>query len=154
LNYVIGWAIALLVLGLLNSLIQDVTDAIDAPFFGLAYLPVIFGAFGGLLRAYLTLNKHTAIQKDFDPAHIPWYLFSPLVGGILGFLTYVLITGIVATTVNQSISDASALRDWPFIAWFLAFLAGLYHHRVFGQIRHLRSGNGDNTTPDASLPGA
>jgi hypothetical protein len=144
--YFSGWAIGLLVLALLSGVIFEITKTLEVPFFGKAYVPSILGAFGGLLTAYLTLHKHTTIQRDFDPIHIPWYLFTPLVGGLMGFLTFLfLIAGIETTVETNILGSEDNLSNTSVVLWLLAFLAGMNQNVVVNVFRSKR-GNINDTT--------
>jgi hypothetical protein len=149
LNYVVGWGIALVLLALMNGLVKNVADNIQAPFFAASYLPSVFGGAGGLFLAYSTLHKHTAVRRDFDSIHIPWYLFSPLVGGLMGFLVFLISVAVVTTTVTQDITDPATLGSSPVVIWALAFIGGMQQNWVISWLQSLRgriSGNDSDAT--------
>jgi hypothetical protein len=149
LNYMIGWGIALVLLALMNGLIKNVADQIDAPFFAASYLPTVFGGAGGLFLAYSTLHKHTAVRRDFDAIHVPWYLFSPLVGGLMGFLVFLISVAVVTTTVTQDITDPATLGSSPVVIWALSFIGGMQQNWVISWLQSLRgriSGNNAEAT--------
>lgn len=138
LNYIVGWGIALVLLALMNGLVKNIADNIEAPFFAAAYLPTVFGAAGGLFLAYSTLHKHTSVRRDFDSIHLPWYLFSPLVGGLMGFLVFLLSVAVVTTTVTQDITDSATLGSSPVVIWALAFVGGMQQNWVISWLQSLR----------------
>ncbi|MCB9437077.1 MAG: hypothetical protein H6673_08825 [Anaerolineales bacterium] len=138
LGYLLIWGIALICLGLLKGFVGDVAENADARFFGAAYLPTIFGAAGGLFLAYSTLIKHTTTRRDFDPIHIPWYLLCPVIGGLMGFLTFLLLLATLSTAVTQDLTDPKTLESWPVLVWLLAFYAGIQQNWVIKWLRALR----------------
>lgn len=140
LYYILGWSVALIVLVFLSGAVDEA--AADAPFLRAAYLPTIFGAAGGLFLAYSTLNKHTSVLRDFDALHVPWYLFCPLIGGVMGFLSFMLWVVGVSTTVTQDLTDPEAMDSWPVAVWLLAFYAGIQQNWVLARLRALRNNLG------------
>lgn len=148
LNYIIGWGIALVVLALLNGAVENITDTLEVPFFANAYLPTIAGAFGGLFIGYTTLNKHTSIRRDFDPIHLPWYLFSPFVGGLMGFLTFLFAAVTIEATVNADLTSSDALSGGGIFLWILiAFLAGMNQNVVVNMFRNRNRGDQRKDNP-------
>jgi hypothetical protein len=115
------------------------------PFVGAAYLPSIFGAAGGLFFAYTTLNKHTSIQRDFDPIHVPWYMLAPLVGMLMGFMAFLIWAASVATTFDTDLTDPSPL------VWLLAFAAGINQNWVINRLRTLRGSIGNQDDEDTEV---
>ncbi len=148
LKYLLGWSIALVVLAFFKGFINDVADSIEAPFLAAAYLPALFGAAGGLFLAYSTLNKHTTVRRDFDSIHVPWYLFTPLIGILMGFLTFLLAVVGVATTVTQDLTDPDTLEQWPVAIWLLAFAAGMQQNWVIQRLRVLRGESNNGPASD------
>jgi hypothetical protein len=107
-------------------------DVIGLRSLSMIYHPTLFGMLGAIVNAYFTLNKHAIQLRDFDPAHMSWYLMNPIIGLIMGLLmTLVFGTGIVSTigvgVLEQSQSDM--LGQYPFLLWVLCFLAG-YNQNV------------------------
>lgn len=140
-TYIIGWFIALAVLALLSAFVEDILEEIEADFFAAAYLPVVFGAAGGLFLAYTTLNRHVAVLRDFDRAHIWWYFVSPLIGGLMGLMTFALWVATVITTTTQEINEFDEMMRFPVIVWVLAFLGGIQQNWVINRLRALRDSN-------------
>ncbi|NDJ85847.1 MAG: hypothetical protein GYB66_08180 [Chloroflexi bacterium] len=144
--YITVWGIVLVILGLLSGFVNDFAEEIlEMPFVGAAYLPSIFGAAGGLFFAYTTLNKHTSIQRDFDPIHVPWYMLAPLVGMLMGFMAFLIWAASVATTFDTDLTDPSPL------VWLLAFAAGINQNWVINRLRTLRGSIGNQDDEDAEV---
>ena len=122
------------------------------------YHPTLFGMLGAIVYAYFTLNKHAIQLRDFDPAHLSWYLMNPVIGLIMGLLmTLVFTTGIVSTIgvgLLDQASESSMLGQYPFLLWVLCFLAGYNQnvvlrllYRTFGFLRGRDSEEGRDQSP-------
>ncbi len=120
LNYMVGWVIALGVLFLLKALFAGVGEAVGVPIVGVLYYPLLLGIAGALLAGYLTLERHTTRLRDFDPIHISWYLFNPLLGGVMGLLAF-----LVASIVNEDLLRDSATEAEYAITYLLCVVAGM-----------------------------
>ena len=132
LNYYIGWGIALGVLFLLKALFVSVTDAVGVTLFAELYYPMLLGVVGALLSGYLTLERHTTRLRDFDPIHISWYLFNPLLGGVLGLLMFLL-----ASIANEDLLHGSATAPEYAITYLLCVVAGMNQSNVLRQLNEL-----------------
>ncbi len=120
LNYLVGWAIALVVLFLLKALFAGVGEAVGVPVVAALYYPLLFGIAGALLTGYLTLERHTTRLRDFDPIHISWYLVNPLLGGVMGLLMF-----LIATLANQDLLHERASDAEVAITYLLCVIAGM-----------------------------
>jgi hypothetical protein len=132
LNYYVGWGIALVVLFLLKELFAGVTEAVGVEVFAALYYPMLFGIVGALISGYLTLERHTTRLRDFDPMHISWYLFSPLLGGVMGLLMVLL-----ASIVNEDLLRQSASETERAITYLLCVGAGMNQNNVLRQLNDL-----------------
>ncbi len=133
------WFAVILVLGLLSGVVESVLEDANAHFLAAAYVPVLFGIAGGLFLAYTTLNRHTAVLRNFDRAHLGWYRFAPIIGALMGFLVYTLWIATIVTSTSQNVTDLEDLQ-YPAIVWILAFLGGLQQNWVINRLRNLRDG--------------
>lgn len=120
LNYMVGWVIALGVLFLLKALFVGVGEAVGVPIIGALYYPLLLGIAGALLAGYLTLERHTTRLRDFDPIHISWYLFNPLLGGVMGLLAF-----LVVSIANEDLLRDSATEAEYAMTYLLCFVAGM-----------------------------
>jgi hypothetical protein len=102
------------------------------PIVGAVYYPILFGVLGSLISGYLTLDRHTTRLRDFDPIHISWYLFTPLLGGVMGLLMFLLYS-----IANQDVLSESATSLERAISWILAVVAGMNQNTVLGQMNDL-----------------
>ena len=109
---------------------QFMSGVVGMEILGLLYHPTLFGMLGAIINAYFTLNKHAIQLRDFDPAHVSWYLMNPVIGLVMGLLmTLVFGAGIVSTLSAGIFSDPEMLGQYPFLLWVLCFLAG-YNQNV------------------------
>lgn len=132
LNYYIGWGIALVVLFLLKALFTGVTDAVGVGVVSALYYPMLLGIGGALVSGYLTLERHTTRLRDFDPIHISWYLFNPLLGGVMGLLMF-----LIASIANEDLLQESATRPEYAITYLLCVVAGMNQNNVLRRLNDL-----------------
>jgi hypothetical protein len=132
LNYYIGWGVALVVLFLLRELFAGVTEAVGVGTFAALYYPMLFGIVGALISGYLTLERHTTRLRDFDPIHISWYLFNPLLGGVMGLLMFLL-----ASIANEDLLQQTASEPERAITYLLCVVAGMNQNNVLRQLNDL-----------------
>jgi hypothetical protein len=132
LNYYIGWGIALVVLFLLKALFTGVTDAVGVGVVSALYYPMLLGVGGALVSGYLILERHTTRLRDFDPIHISWYLFNPLLGGVMGLLMF-----LIASIANEDLLQETATRPEYAITYLLCVIAGMNQNTVLRQLNDL-----------------
>lgn len=140
LNYMVGWVVALGVLFLLKALFVGVGEAVGVPIVGALYYPLLLGIAGALLAGYMTLERHTTRLRDFDPIHISWYLFNPLLGGVMGLLAF-----LVVSIANEDLLRDSATEAEYAMTYLLCFVAGMNQtpilRAVHDVLRRLGRGN-------------
>jgi hypothetical protein len=132
LNYYTGWGIALVVLFLLKALFTGVTDAVGVGVVSALYYPMLLGVGGALVSGYLTLERHTTKLRDFDPIHISWYLFNPLLGGVMGLLMF-----LIASIANEDLLQETATMPEYAITYLLCVVAGMNQNNVLRQLNDL-----------------
>jgi len=138
LNYYVGCAIAWVVLMALKQLFAGVAEAVGVEIVGALYYPTLFGVAGALISGYVTLDRHTTRLRDFDPIHISWYLFNPLLGGVMGLFTFLLVS-----VANEDLLHDTASTAELAIAWLLCMVAGMNQNSVLGRLNDLlRRGRG------------
>jgi hypothetical protein len=140
LNYLVGWAIALVVLFLLKALFAGVGEAVGVPVVAALYYPLLFGIAGALLTGYLTLERHTTRLRDFDPIHISWYLVNPLLGGVMGLLMF-----LIATLANQDLLHERASDAEVAITYLLCVIAGMNQTPVLHALHEVMRRLGRNS---------
>ncbi|MFH1635691.1 MAG: hypothetical protein ABIG63_16995 [Chloroflexota bacterium] len=91
---------------------------------------MIWGGFGSVIGALLSLVRHISEDQDFDKQFFMWYFGSPLVGMGVGIAVYLLMrTGLLSILGSDPDSNITS----PIIIYVLAWLAG-YQHNVFTEI--------------------
>jgi hypothetical protein len=106
-NIYIGYIILFVVLALLGQLFISVADSVDAAWLGQGYYPALAGAVGAWLFGYMTLRKHTSVNRDFDPIHVNWYIVNPLMGLLSGFLIYLFVWSLNFTSLAEVSAEVS-----------------------------------------------
>lgn len=132
LNYYIGWGIALVVLFFLRELFSGVAEAVGVDVVGALYFPTLLGISGALVSGFMTLERHTTRLRDFDPLHISWYLFNPLLGGVMGILMFLL-----ASVANEDLLRQAATDGEVTITYLLCVIAGMNQNNVLRRLNEL-----------------
>lgn len=132
LNYYIGWGISLGVLFLLKELFTGITDAVGVGTFSALYFPMLFGIVGALISGYLTLERHTTRLRDFDPIHVSWYLFNPLLGAVMGLIMF-----LIAAIANEDLLHDTGSTAERAITYLLCVIAGMNQNNVLRQLNGL-----------------
>lgn len=142
LNYYVGCGIAWVVLFALKGLFTGVAEAVGIDIVSAIYHPSLFGVLGALISGYFTLERHTTTLRDFDPMHISWYLFNPLLGGVMGLMMFLLYA-----VINDDVLQESASNLELAIAWILCTVAGMNQNNVLRQMNDVlkRFGKGRTT---------
>ncbi len=131
-SYYVGWGIVLTVLFLLKRPVTDLSESIGSTVITALYYPLLLGSAGALISGYLTLDRHTTKQRDFDPIHITWYLFNPLLGGVMGLLMFLL-----ASIANEDLLQEAASRGEMAITYLLCVIAGMNQSNVLRRLNEL-----------------
>jgi hypothetical protein len=59
------------------------------------------GAVGGSVSTLLAFLKHASEEKDFEVSYVPWYVARPLLGLLLGLITFFLVKGGLLATLPE-----------------------------------------------------
>ncbi len=84
---------------------------------------IICGGLGGVVGALFALIKHISQDQDFDRQHTMWYINSPVMGLIMGFVMALIVR--LLTIVETSPTMAT-----PIFLYVFSWLVG-YQHNVF-----------------------
>jgi uncharacterized membrane protein (DUF485 family) len=92
----------------------------------------VWGGIGGVVGAMYTLWTHVSERQDFERQHVMWYIAQPIMGLILGGVTFLIInTGLLSLQGGQV--AATALReDVQLFPSLIAFIAGFRPQFIFG----------------------
>jgi hypothetical protein len=108
--YLVVWLILLSLGSLLTNEVMRVTARFVPEWLASTWLPGLFGGLGGVAGALWILIKHTAVKRDFDPIHTPWYVINPFMGITMGVVTYFVV--MVGSTTLFNIADVNAELDF------------------------------------------
>ena len=128
--YEIVWAVALLLILFIyigeNAFASSQAEGVSL----MTYLigSMIWGGFGGVIGALLSLVKHIAQEQDFDKQHSWWYVNSPPIGVAMGVFIFMIMQGGLLSITGSLESITS-----PIVIYILAGLAG-YQQNVFTEI--------------------
>lgn len=126
LRYYFAWGALWLILVVVGRPLLERAGLFGAGDVQVAFFPVMFGVLGALVSGYLTLDRHTTHLRDFDPLHVSWYLFNPLLGGVMGLFMLLLYA-----VVNQDVIRPGAAEPMEqAVVWLLCALAGMNQHAV------------------------
>ncbi len=154
------YLILVLVLWVILMLLEPIVarslgDGLGMQAISAVYHPTLFGVLGAILRAYFTLNKHTVQLRDFDPAHLSWYIMNPVIGGVMGLLmTLVFGAGIVSTVGLGALEQVQpeVVGQYPFLLWVLCVVAGYNQNVVLRLLARLLRGTGQPEDEQAARP--
>ncbi|NOZ70351.1 MAG: hypothetical protein GXP38_00315 [Chloroflexi bacterium] len=92
----------------------------------------VWGGIGGVVGAMYTLWTHVSERQDFERQHVMWYIAQPIMGLILGGVTFLIInTGLLSLQSGQA--AATALREEvQLFPSLIAFIAGFRPQFIFG----------------------
>jgi hypothetical protein len=93
---------------------------------------MLFGIAGALISGYLTLERHTTKLRDFDPAHVSWYLFNPLLGAVMGLIMF-----LIAAIANEDLLQDSGSTAERAITYLLCVVVGMNQNTVLRQLNSL-----------------
>ncbi len=126
LRYHLVWGALWLILVVVGRPLLERAGLFSAGDVQVAFFPVMFGVLGALVSGYLTLDRHTTHLRDFDPLHVSWYVFNPLLGGVMGLFMLLLYA-----VVNQDVIRPGAAEPMEqAVVWLLCALAGMNQHAV------------------------
>lgn len=92
----------------------------------------VWGGIGGVVGALYILWTHVSERQDFERQHVMWYTVQPILGLILGGVTFLIIyTGLLSLQGAQGAvtSLAQKIQLFPCL---IAFIAGFRPQFVFG----------------------
>ncbi len=105
-------------------------------------LPIIntmlWGGIGGVVGGLYALWYHIADRQDFDKHYAMWYYVQPLMGLVLGAITFLIIAG-GFLIVQVNITDPNAAAGARLIPYLVAVLAGFKQDFVYDQLERVVS---------------
>lgn len=92
----------------------------------------VWGGIGGVVGAMYTLWTHVSERQDFERQHVMWYIAQPIMGLILGGVTFLIInTGLLSLQGGQAAARALQ-EDVQLFPSLIAFIAGFRPQFIFG----------------------
>lgn len=131
---VFGAGIAVSALGLVDQWLTDL--ALDEQTITTAsalFLSVTSGGLGAVMGLLYSLNKHAAIQQDFDRQFLLWYYVQPFLGMLMGVIVNLFLfagvflvdaTGPAIQAIGALLAIATAFRQNYVYAWLESLLRG------------------------------
>ncbi len=131
-RYLVLMFVLWLILMALEPLFRQFANSVGLNALSLIYHPSLLGMLGAIVSGYFTLNRHAIRLRDFDPAHVSWYLMNPLVGLVMGLLMALLFGAGIVSTLSAGVlnTEGELLNQYPFLLWVLCFLAGYNQNAV------------------------
>ncbi len=92
----------------------------------------VWGGIGGVVGALYILWTHISERQDFERQHVMWYIVQPVLGLILGGVTFLIIyTGLLSLQASQPVTAALA-NEIQLFPCLVAFIAGFRPQFIFG----------------------
>ncbi len=122
-RYLVLMFVLWLILMALEPLFRQFANSVGLNALSLIYHPSLLGMLGAIVNGYFTLNRHAIRLRDFDPAHVSWYLMNPLVGLVMGLLMALLFGAGIVSTLSAGVltTEGELLNQYPFLLWVLCF---------------------------------
>ncbi len=122
---------------LVALLTQLISGAVIAPTQGVLtavgfWSTFVWGGIGGAVGAMYILWTHVSQRQDFERQHVMWYIVQPIMGLVLGGVTFLLIySGLVTLQASQpaAVALTSEVQLFPCL---IAFTAGFRPQFIFG----------------------
>ena len=92
----------------------------------------VWGGIGGVVGAMYVLWIHVSERQDFERQHIMWYVSQPIMGLILGGVTFLIINAGLLSLQGGQIAAQQLRTEIQFFPALIAFIAGFRPQFVFG----------------------
>lgn len=93
---------------------------------------LVWGGIGGVVGALYILWTHISERQDFERQHVMWYIVQPILGLILGGVTFLIIyTGLLTFQASEPVTTALA-KEIQLFPCLVAFIAGFRPQFIFG----------------------
>ncbi len=99
---------------------------------------MLWGGIGGVVGGLYALWYHIADRQDFDKHYSMWYYVQPLMGLVLGAITFLILAG-GFLIVQVNIADSNAAAGARLIPYLVAVLAGFKQDFVYDQLERVVS---------------
>lgn len=102
-------------------------------FLGELLVTMLAAAVGGTLSAILAYLSHASELKDFDNAYIPWYIARPLIGLLMGLITFFVVKAGLLIVVTDG--DAQSFNEYALAG--VGSLVGLFSKNAVEKLREV-----------------
>jgi hypothetical protein len=99
---------------------------------------MLWGGIGGVVGGMYALWYHISDRQDFDKNYAMWYYVQPLMGLVLGAITFLILAG-GFLIVQVNIADPNASAGARLIPYLVAVLAGFKQDFVYDQLERVVS---------------
>lgn len=99
---------------------------------------MFWGGIGGVVGALYALWWHISETQNFDRHYMMWYLVQPLMGLVLGGITFLILTG-GFLILQVDVSEDKITTGARLLPYLTAVLAGFRQNFVYEQIERLIS---------------
>lgn len=99
---------------------------------------MLWGGIGGVVGGMYALWYHVADRQDFDKHYSMWYYVQPLMGLVLGAITFLILAG-GFLIVQVNLADPNASTGARLIPYLVAVLAGFKQDFVYDQLERVVS---------------
>lgn len=94
----------------------------------------VWGGIGGAVGALYILWTHVSQRQDFERQHVMWYIVQPIMGLVLGGVTFLLLfSGLVTLQASQP-AAAALTNEVQLFPCLIAFIAGFRPQFIFGML--------------------
>jgi hypothetical protein len=101
-----------------------------------AIIMLLAGALGSLVYEIRAYYIHACEKKDFNRAHIPWYVLWFFQGALLGLIFYFVVRGgLLLITISGNDQSQADLNTWSLAA--IGSLVGLFSKYALAKLRQV-----------------
>ncbi|RME82429.1 MAG: hypothetical protein D6775_10905 [Caldilineae bacterium] len=93
---------------------------------------LVWGGIGGVVGALYILWTHVSQRQDFERQHVMWYIGQPIMGLILGGVTFLIINAGLLSLQGGQVAAQSLRTEPQFFPALIAFIAGFRPQFIFG----------------------
>lgn len=110
----------------------------------------VWGGIGGVVGALYILWTHISERQDFERQHVMWYIVQPILGLILGGVTFLIIYTGLLSLQGSGTTVAALTGQVQLFPCLVAFVAGFRPQFIFGLltkiIKIINPTEGERTT--------
>ncbi len=92
----------------------------------------VWGGIGGVVGAMYILWTHVSQRQDFERQHVMWYIGQPVMGLILGGVTFLVINAGLLSLQGGQVASQALRSEVQFFPALVAFIAGFRPQFIFG----------------------